>query len=329
MGWWSAQAHSGEEWEQISTRAFVDLRCRPYAASFTGSLRQAALQTAALNWVETDPLNVTRPAEAARRYRGDALLFTLQLRGRSTVEQHGRAASVAPGSGVLYDPRNPYVLDFRAPSQSLVVVGVDRRDLPYSQADIDRLVARRIAPDAPGMASLAGMLRGVGADTADTAVLIERLLPQLLTMIGDDMLESAPGDAASRRALRQVQEWVRRNIDQPALSVAALASAFYMSERSVYALFETNGDTPAAWIRRQRAAHARQLLATTSDPVAAVGVACGYPDATVFTRFFKGATGTTPRAYRDAAAAGRDSDAHTPQSALSRGRMPPPGHAPE
>jgi len=58
------------------------------------------------------------------------------------------------------------------------------------------------------------------------------------------------------------------------------------------------GMTPGEFLLRYRIVRAMNLLAGTVNPVAAVGRAVGYRDASAFSRAFQKVAGASPRAYR-------------------------------
>ena len=68
------------------------------------------------------------------------------------------------------------------------------------------------------------------------------------------------------------------------------------------------GRSPIAYLCQRRAELAAGLLADTTEPVASVGAAVGWPDPPMFSRAFRRVFGQSPRAYRthsgDAARAG-------------------------
>ena len=57
-------------------------------------------------------------------------------------------------------------------------------------------------------------------------------------------------------------------------------------------------ESPHRWITRQRLAHARMLLISTSMPVADIGTECMLPNPSHFIKVFGGEFGITPAAYR-------------------------------
>jgi AraC-like DNA-binding protein len=98
-----------------------------------------------------------------------------------------------------------------------------------------------------------------------------------------------------------LREHISAHLADPDLTVTALARRHHISVRQVHAVFARAGTTPAGFVRQQRLAAARRLLA---DPAAArrtiAGVAAevGFPELRTFERAFQRQYGTTPARWR-------------------------------
>lgn len=106
----------------------------------------------------------------------------------------------------------------------------------------------------------------------------------------------APGPAPSpvERALDHLRTTSPRRT-----SVASLASMVGLSTSRLGALFrEQVGVSPMTYQSQLRMSRARELLASTDLPVAAVAAASGYDDPLYFSRRFAQAHGLAPSAYR-------------------------------
>ncbi|MDA3962272.1 MAG: AraC family transcriptional regulator [Planctomycetota bacterium] len=78
--------------------------------------------------------------------------------------------------------------------------------------------------------------------------------------------------------------------------LAALAEC---SEAYLVRLFRAHcGDSPLAWLARQRAERAAVLLLTTDTPIQDIAHSVGYPDANYFARRFRAVFALSPSAYR-------------------------------
>lgn len=98
-----------------------------------------------------------------------------------------------------------------------------------------------------------------------------------------------------------LREHIRHNLADTDLTVANLANRYHVSVRQVHAVFARAGTTPAGFVRLQRLAAARQLLA---DPacarrtIAGVAAAVGFTELRTFERAFQRQYGTTPARWR-------------------------------
>jgi len=104
--------------------------------------------------------------------------------------------------------------------------------------------------------------------------------------------------AAGPWQVRQVEEYIATHWNAP-FDIEEIASLTGMSSRSIYRAFKrTRGYSPKAFARQRRLQQARLLL--EEDPrdqnVTSVAFACGYTDASHFSREFSKAYGETPSA---------------------------------
>ncbi|MEA3180662.1 MAG: hypothetical protein QOI59_4185, partial [Gammaproteobacteria bacterium] len=111
------------------------------------------------------------------------------------------------------------------------------------------------------------------------------------------LLESnAP--AAGPWQVRQVEEYIAANWNAP-FDIEQIAALTGMSARSIYRAFQrTRGYSPKAFARQRRLQQARQLLEEQprDQNVTSVAFACGFTDASHFSREFSKAFGETPSA---------------------------------
>ncbi|PYC79541.1 hypothetical protein C7C46_14400 [Streptomyces tateyamensis] len=107
--------------------------------------------------------------------------------------------------------------------------------------------------------------------------------------------------------------FIQRNLHDPELSPSAIAGAHHISVSYLHRLFtqESQGETVAAWIRRQRLEKARRDLADPALctlPVHAVAARWGIPRAADFSRGFRAAYGLSPTEHRQRALSGGESE---------------------
>jgi transcriptional regulator GlxA family with amidase domain len=104
--------------------------------------------------------------------------------------------------------------------------------------------------------------------------------------------------AAERRPLRELQEWMTANLDAD-LSVPALADRACMSPRNFARAFAREvGMTPGSYVEALRVDHARLRLETTGQKVEAVARDCGFGTVETMRRAFHRRLGVGPADYR-------------------------------
>ncbi|WP_341976034.1 AraC family transcriptional regulator [Microbacterium sp. LWO13-1.2] len=286
------------EWQELSCNTFVPVRCRTDDPSeFSASLRSVRLDKRIdLSEITSSSLRVERRADEARAYRGDEILFMIQLESRSAVSQAGRTAYLMPGSAVLYDPRTPYVLDFADTAQALLVFSVSRRALGVADHRIGHMTARPIHRSTPGLSSLVGLARGAFNEESPPGGLASTF--EHLIFLSAGYAEGTAYRSEIGRIREEAMRFIRANLSDESLSVAHVAAALHVSQRRLYSAFEHFRESPAKRMREERIGQARRLLRETSMSVAEVGAACGYRDPSVFSRAFSRHEGCPPRAYR-------------------------------
>jgi AraC-like DNA-binding protein len=88
--------------------------------------------------------------------------------------------------------------------------------------------------------------------------------------------------------------------DEGRATVVALARAAGLSRSVFHQRFHDElGDSPAAWLRRQRLREAKRLLWRTDHPITAIAHAGGFATSQRFATAFRETTGLAPQAWRD------------------------------
>jgi AraC family transcriptional regulator len=102
-----------------------------------------------------------------------------------------------------------------------------------------------------------------------------------------------------KRQLRRAIEYIHDHLGED-LSLASVAAQSGLSMFHFARMFkQATGLTPHQYILRSRLTQAKQLLTTSSDPVADVAYRVGFYDQSHFTAHFKRAFGLTPRIFRN------------------------------
>lgn len=263
-------------------------------------------ETVTLTEARTGPLRTSRTARmAARTDPGDLLFFCFHLAGSGRLRQGDRATSLGPGNGALFESRSAWDLDV-AMSISSLLLQFPRSASGVRPAQISDSLARGLNTSVPAVRLFAGYLRELGR-LADDLPAAQR---HDAGLVGIDMLAMAlrattaevPGDSSADTVLiGMMRRHVRERISDPSLTVSTLARRHHISIRRTHLLFGRIGTTPGAYMREQRLAAAKAMLA---DPrfarrsVAEIAVEVGILELRTFERAFVRRYGLTPTQWR-------------------------------
>ncbi|MFC0865419.1 helix-turn-helix domain-containing protein [Sphaerimonospora cavernae] len=255
-------------------------------------------------------VTVRRSAKLIRQRDPEAFQIHLVLQGEAGIRQAGRETVLTADNFTLIDTSRPFE-GWRACTSgttTAVVLQIPRKRLPLPSNIADHLAAvpfscRRglggvFARWLVGLGQQAGELSAQDTDTVAsvTVDLLSAVLPHRLTGNGGKPPES-------RKLLRQAQirDYIRQRLGDPNLSPETIAAAHQISLRYLYKIFDGQGVTLSAWIRRSRLEQCRRFLADPrhhTRPVHAIAARWGFGDAAHFSRAFRAAYGESPIEYR-------------------------------
>lgn len=291
-------ALSADEWELVTSDAFVPLNCVSFEADFRGHIEHERLDDLiTVNHVATSGLAVDRTARQAAHANADDIHITLTLGGPGVVRQNGHGVRVTAGSVTTYATDRAYQLDYTAPHQRQVLVQVSRRALGIPVDLVERSCERLLV--APGVATdvLFATIAETRGSAADAGV-AETVRDLAGTMIRSSLAGARVMPATRGGLLATVRAFIRGNLHDAELDVAQIAEAHYVSRRSLYELFEPLDETPGEHLRRLRLRRASELLLDERLSIAQVAERSGFADPTTFTRAFHREFGMLPREYR-------------------------------
>ena len=127
-----------------------------------------------------------------------------------------------------------------------------------------------------------------------------------VALLGLDLVKASAPAAARARRRGGLAPWQAKRLrgyiaDQLASNIRAtdLAAMVQLSTSHFFRAFrETFGQTPLAYIMKQRVLRAQELMLRSPRPIAEIALDCGMCDQPHFTRVFRRIIGLSPRDWR-------------------------------
>jgi AraC family transcriptional regulator len=140
----------------------------------------------------------------------------------------------------------------------------------------------------------------IGADDAVSAMYRDTMLlataAHILKAYGSDMVETQPAamDPRMRRAMDYIEAHLSENVSLDVLANIAAMSPFHFAR----SFKSATGLPPHKFLAARRMEQAKQLLKSTSLPVAEIAWRVGYENISHFTQVFRQNSGQTPGMFR-------------------------------
>ena len=108
----------------------------------------------------------------------------------------------------------------------------------------------------------------------------------------------SPRGGLARWQAKRVEAYINENLTRRVRAVDLAAVVQLSPGHFTRAFRETFGETPIAYVARQRMRHAQHLMMNSRDCLSQIALACGLSDQSHFTRVFRRAVGMSPREWR-------------------------------
>ncbi len=301
-------------WRDAVCDTFVRLECEPdRRAPMRGRLEAGTLGDLHVARVQSSPQRVERTREHAAQADEAFVLLSVQLRGRTLMQQGDSQAVLTPGCLAFYDTTRHYTLtlpnDFdqivlHLPHDTLhrkVPGGLDHMAQCISAANP---FAQAIIALAPQLLQMVNAPRPAMAQrTCDAAVeLMALAMDSLATHASVHVDAPVQVQGASADALVwRTRELISRQLDDAALTPTRLASQAHVSLRRLQEVFKVQGTTLTDSIWDMRLDFARGLLVSGAgqrESVSTIAYRAGFSDLAHFSRRFKQRYGASPSEYR-------------------------------
>ncbi|TFV92820.1 helix-turn-helix domain-containing protein [Blastococcus sp. CT_GayMR20] len=257
---------------------------------------------------DSSGFRLVRTPKHVRMEAPAVVAIAVQPHGQGRFTQFGRDQLVGAGDLMLNDLTAPYSFSWEGTGGSRAF------QVPYEQLALPVDVVRRAAGRLPAsplyelvLRHLARLARSADELAADPAAAIlgtatTELLRALLVSAAADERLLPP--VLADTLLTRVTTYVQQHLRDPELTPEGIAAAHSVSVRQLYQAFAGAGTSLEQWIIGRRLEAARAELRTPAGrrrAVAATARACGFRDASHFSRRFRAAYGLSPRDWQHAA----------------------------
>lgn len=269
--------------------------------AFRGWVRRHQLGQAEVLSCACDPCSGRRGREELRKTRRAATGILFVLEGEERLSFGQTDLFVGAGQLAFWDTTHP--LSFQLESRLRKLTLILPSDLLHGVPDAGLRAAGRVfdarAPDDGGL--LLAQVRALASleaelsDTMQQAVLRSTL--ELLAATVSPQL--APATSMSERTVSRAEAEISAHLEDPMLSVEAVAHALGISRRQLDRAFADVGQSAARSIWTQRLERCRRdLLLDPSASISDIAFRWGFSDAAHFSRAFRREFGNSPRIYR-------------------------------
>jgi AraC-like DNA-binding protein len=233
----------------------------------------------------------------------DDLGMVVNLSGPLRITHAGEDLVLDDGEATLV-PLNEVCSFTHRPPGGILALRVPRRELGPLVARIDDSCFRRIPSSSVALKLLTAYIKvAQGANELGPLQLqhlVARHIHELMALaVGatGEAAETAESRGLRAARLQALRDDIAKNLDQPDLSVCALAGRHRLTPRCVQRLFEMEGTTFTEYVLEQRLARAYRMLTDTQrtcEKISVVAWDSGFGDVSYFNRAFRRRYGVAP-----------------------------------
>lgn len=252
-----------------------------------------------------------RSRESVAAEATDDVGLAINLGGPLRLTHGEHELVLGDGEAVLVSLAGTYCFTHRPPG-GLLALRIPRAQLVPLVAGVDDLCNRRIPASVPALKFLLDYVRVAESEQWTACPQLQHLFARhvyelMALAIGAtrDGAELAKGGGIRAARLNAIKQDISGSLDQPGLSVGALAARHGLTPRCVQRLFEAEGVTFTEYVVSQRLARAHRMLSDPRcdrDKISVIALDCGFGDISHFNHLFRRRFGLAPSDVRAQAA---------------------------
>lgn len=254
-----------------------------------------------LSIIHSNSITIKRLPQEPSHISQDAYFGVVLLAGEYLLEQNNREVFLKPGDMTIYDATRPHRI-YCPQSFSKLIISIPRKLMYERLAGVEHCTALHMRSDG-GAGSIASQFiqsvaRQVAAMPQSTFNHLSESSLDLFTLALNDVRPQNFNLSRSRSlSLYGVKQFIERNIANPMLDSAAIATGTGLSARYINELFQPEETSLMRYVWNSRLAHCHHELKShdLTKRVSEVALRWGFNDFSHFSRAFKQKYGISPR----------------------------------
>ena len=308
---WATDADTRDDlaaqWEHILSATYLPWRVAipelPERNAFHGWVRRWWIDDLLMAESWCGPCSGRRARHQIADTEGEFVYILVSQKGAMTLSQRHTVATLTPGNLAVFDTTQR--------NQFTVPESLSLRGMMIPRAALDEVGGRSwmrdgvvLNPTAPAtrllmshLATLSEVVLGMGSATMSAARMAALELFVGALRSGSDVCSAA----SVRPALRSsIERYIDRHLLDGDVTPTAIATAHWVSIRTVNRVFSATGQTVGEIVRARRLARARAEVTASDRSISVIAHRWGFSDTSHFSRTFKARYGYSPTDYRNA-----------------------------
>ncbi len=274
--------------------------------NFEGRVESVNVEKGSIGHVWMTPIVASRGNISIAQSSVDCVCGNFILSGKLKVEQAGRTSVSSPGDLVLYDSASPVVLTEASDSiyEDLAFL-VPKKFFSDIQSFEDRIRNTVLSRDqlrGPLASCLAFLAENLHSSSiTELSAIYNACVTLLPVSVGCFADQAGAAAAGENHLIREILDFIDRNISNPDLSPQHAADHLHVSVRYIHKLFAGRGQTFGSHLMARRLDRVRLELVASScrrHPISVLAYRWGFNDLSTFNRAFKTRFGCPPSVFR-------------------------------